>query len=326
MKRALISRYGAYGDCLHISHIPRILKESGYDYIAVDTNFKGYQILSLNPFIDKFYYFELKKNTSKVQIERRWEWLSSQYDKFINFYHSLEYGCIAMEDQAIYYQGDDVRRKFGSGNYYDISTAWAGFSPNKFPYRGEVYYTDEEINHVEKYISQYKDRFIVMLNMAGSGPHKTLRQADEIVKRLVSQYDDILIITTGDKSAPKIIREIGANKMIDIAGVAPFREALLITKYVDCVIGCESGLMVGSNMWETPTVQLMTAASLENHPNGCKNDFSLQSPAKCSPCHKGPYKYIGCPLKDKSPICVWFDIDKVIEQVSKCYALKGARR
>lgn len=312
--KALIIRYGAYGDIIHMSHLPRLLKDKGFTQVDVDTNFKGYQLLCENPFIDNIFYCEPTENTLKVNLERRWEHFSSKYDKVINLTGSLEYGCIAMEDQPIYYQSDKKRREFGAGNYYDITTRWAGYSDKR---RGEVFYTQEEYNHVEKYISKLSNRFKVMLNMSGTGPHKTLRQADEIVDKLLKLYDDVLIITTGDKKAPKL-EGISADKHIDLAGVAPFREALLIAKYVDCVIGCESGLMVGANMWETPTVQLMTAASLENHPGNAKNDFSIQSPAKCSPCHKGPYKYLGCPRKDGSPICVWFDVDLIINQVKKC--------
>ena len=72
-------------------------------------------------------------------------------------------------------------------------------------------------------------------------------------------------------------------------------------------------------MWNTPTIQLMTAASLINHPKYAKNDYSLQSPAYCSPCCKGPYQYIGCPSKDGYPLCVYFDVDKIMEQVDKIH-------
>ena len=42
MKKALVIRYGAYGDIIHMSWIPRALKLDGYDVVDVETNFKGY--------------------------------------------------------------------------------------------------------------------------------------------------------------------------------------------------------------------------------------------------------------------------------------------
>ena len=63
----------------------------------------------------------------------------------------------------------------------------------------------------------------------------------------------------------------------------------------------------------------MTAASLDNHTKYAKNDYSLQSPAYCSPCCKGPYQYIGCPSKDGYPLCVYFDIEKIMEKVDEIH-------
>jgi ADP-heptose:LPS heptosyltransferase len=99
----------------------------------------------------------------------------------------------------------------------------------------------------------------------------------------------------------------------------PFRQALLITKYVNCVIGCESGLMIGASMWYTPTIMLMTAASIESHCKYNPNDYSIQSPAYCSPCYKGPYQYRGCPHKNGNPLCVYFNVVDIINKIKQIY-------
>jgi hypothetical protein len=72
-------------------------------------------------------------------------------------------------------------------------------------------------------------------------------------------------------------------------------------------------------MWDVPTIQLMTAASIKNHCELSKHDYSLQSPLYCSPCYKGPYKYIGCPKFNNLPKCVFFDSNKIIEKVDEIY-------
>ena len=89
--KALMSRYGAFGDCLHASHLPRLLKEVGYTIVDVETNFKGYQIFSDNPFIDNLIGFEPTRCKTMTMLIRHWDYISEGYDKFINLYHSLEY-------------------------------------------------------------------------------------------------------------------------------------------------------------------------------------------------------------------------------------------
>jgi ADP-heptose:LPS heptosyltransferase len=98
---------------------------------------------------------------------------------------------------------------------------------------------------------------------------------------------------------------------------------MLMAKYADLVIGAESGLMVAANLFGSPTIQLMTAASIKNHGGDLPNDHSLQSPAKCSPCHKGPYDYIGCPTFEhlglSYPKCVLFNPDTVLDRMEEVY-------
>lgn len=323
--RVLISRLGAYGDMLHCSHLPRLFKEEGYTHVAFETNYKGYQLLAHNPFIDKFFLYEPNPTKGLFLIKRRWEYLSEGYDKFVNLYGSLEYNVLAMEDMPMYYRNSKARRKFGAGRYYDISTAWAGLNVDKYKdVKGEVYYTPYEEECVAREMSRYSDKFKVLINLSGSGPHKYFKQANEVVRRIINEFPETLIITTGDSTAPKLAKEGIEEKVWDISEKAPFREALLIAKYCDAAIGCESGMMVGANMWGVPTIQLMTAASIENHGGGMVNDLSLQSPAVCSPCHKGPYKYLGCPRINGSPACVYFDIEKIMEQVKKAHEVKYA--
>jgi hypothetical protein len=98
---------------------------------------------------------------------------------------------------------------------------------------------------------------------------------------------------------------------------------MLMAKYASLVIGAESGLMVASTLLGAPTVQLMTAASLKNHGGDFVNDYSLQSPAPCSPCHKGPYDYIGCPkfqhLGSQYPVCVKFEPEIILARMEQVY-------
>jgi hypothetical protein len=157
-----------------------------------------------------------------------------------------------------------------------------------------------------------------MINLNGTTLNKRMVIAPELIKRILKKYPEADIILTGDKNSDGL--DIPSSPRIkSIIGVMPFRQALLMAKYSKLVITMESGFGVGANMWGVPTIQMMTCASLVNHPDDCPNDYSLQSPAPCSPCCKAQYKFIGCPVKDGYPLCVFFDVDLVMKQVEKAY-------
>lgn len=329
MKKALIFRLGAYGDIIHLSFLPHLLKDKGYDQVDIETGIKGYKILQENPFIDnlKLYIGETCSKKAKLiayrkdLVEKHLQAIMAYYDIIFDLNASIEYDILKMEVQSEYYESDNVRRgKYAHINYYDKTLLETGYPEEQGKWQGELYYNDQEKKTVENYIKKYKDKFTVLINVAGTSAHKQFVQAKEVAQKILDKYDDALIITTGSpEHKEKSLKELSDTRVRTIIGHQGFRQATLLAKHVNCVIGCESGLMVASNMWGTPTIQLMTAASLENHPKYAKNDYSLQSPAYCSPCCKGPYQYIGCPVKDGYPLCVYFDTNKILKQVDKIY-------
>jgi ADP-heptose:LPS heptosyltransferase len=321
--KILLNRNGAYGDIIHISHLPRLLKDNGCTFLGLSTGFKGYQLLKHNPFIDVIHFFEPGgRKIYENYYDGRLKVLSEMYDKTIDLTLSLEEGALAMERQVEYYQHIDIRKKRGERNYYDISTVIAGYPELCGKYKGEIFYNEEEIKTVENDLireGRFKDNFKVMINLGGSGPHKMFIQAREVVNKILEIYPEAVIFTTGCEAIEELdLKDLG-DKVHSLVGKKPFRQALLMAKYMDCVIGCESGIMCGASMWDVPTIQLMTCASIYCHCKYSTKDYSLQSPAECSPCYKGPYKYYGCHKKDDLPICVYFDVAKILNQVKRIY-------
>jgi hypothetical protein len=245
-----------------------------------------------------------------------------EYDKHIHLLNSLEYGCLAMEDEEVYYMCDAVRRKrYGNINFYDQTCAIAGYIDKCGEYNGEVYYTQEEHDIVSRWMEKFSGKWTVMVNISGTGPHKRFVNAQSVCDEILRRYPDAHIITTGDELCKD--KDLKLDRMTSTVGKMPFRQSLLIAKHVGLVIGCESGLMVGASMWGTPAVQLLTAANKHNHVKYAKNDYSIQSPAYCSPCHKGPYRYIGCPHKNGSPLCVYFPDETILQKVGEAYAARA---
>jgi len=93
---------------------------------------------------------------------------------------------------------------------------------------------------------------------------------------------------------------------------------------------------------------LLTAASITNVVGNDKNDYSLQSPAYCSPCFRAIYNTHNCPLGTKQiklsgkyidrayseygkeevmtlPLCIEFPPEIVLAQMEKIYRKFGKR-
>jgi len=342
MKRVLISRFAAYGDHIHASHLPRLLKtKAGFDHVTFEYNLKGEAIYRHNPYIDQHLLFNIQHPLIALRptefMNQRYKAMLEQgnYDLFINLRDSIERGYIAMEDQPEYYRDSGYRRnKYGQQNYYDQTVEFAGF-PEWKGETGDLYFTQEEEAVVQMvYGTAYAGKFVVIANLSGTSKHKLFMNAEYILKKFLERHKDAVVILTGDEDCRQHLAFTGervVNRCGNFDGETgyPFRQAMLMAKYADMVIGAESGLMCASTLLGTPTVQLMTAASIKNHGGDFANDYSLQSPIACSPCHKGPYDYIGCPnfehLGLAYPKCVMFQPDAVLERMEQVYRIRGNR-
>lgn len=349
MKSVYVTRYAAMGDHIHASHIPRLLKEHcGFDYVCFEYNNKGMAIYANNPFIDEHIVFEPSKpgiaEKPMSYIEKRYEQIMERrgFTKHVNLLNSIEHGYIAMENQNEYYRDSEFRRqKFGEHNYYDQTTIFAGY-PEHVGMKGDLFFTEAEYEQVQRiYMDRYVDNFVLICNLSGTSKHKLFYNAESIIKSFLSKHPEAICITMGDEDAKvhldffgdQIVNRAGAfNKdgKFDGGKVYPFRQSMLMTKYADLVIGCESGLMVAATLLGAPTVQLMTAASIKNHGGDFENDYSLQSPAACSPCHKGPYEYFGCPrmklMGENYPACIKFDPQVVLDRMEKVFNKWAAKK
>ena len=344
MKKALISRFGAFGDQIHCSHIPRLLKErEGFDHVTFQYNYKGSLIHKHNPFIDEHIIFEPSLppiyDYPVSFLQKRLKYIAEEgkFDKLIDLQNTLEVGYIAMENMSEYYTDDHYRRsRYGNLNYYDVTTIAAGY-PQHVGMVGELHFTDYEEGFVQRLFEErYQDKFVILINLSGSGKQKYFIDAELIIKTFLARHPDAVCITNGDEDCRKVLDFHGeriinragnfnSDKALDAEGPEgyPFRQSMLMAKHADLVIGYESGVMVAATLLGAPTIQLMTTASIKNHGGDFPNDYSLQSPLKCSPCQKGPYHYIGCPkldvLGEKYPACIKFDVDTVLERMEQVY-------
>lgn len=320
MKTCFISRLGGAGDILHAAHLPKLIKEHyGVDYIAWETNYHGMHILTGNPYIDDLQFIDVTKMTFN-RMSKNLDLARYKYDLVFDFANTIEKEYCTNENDWRYYTSDRWRReKLGTKSYYDIMTDAARLPSSYYGTRGQLYYSDEEHKQAQEWIDtkhkSYKQ--VILVNLSGSTLHKKFIQAESVCRRILEAYPEALIILTGDEHCksqvfehPRVLSYVGSQ-------VNGFRSVALKSKYVDLTLSLESGLVLVAHSWDAPTLQLLTAASWDNHVKYAKNAYWLQASVACSPCHKNPREYFGCPVVEQHPACIFFNEDEIMKKVEE---------
>lgn len=333
MKTCYISRFGAYGDLLHASHLPRLIKDYyRVDTIDFETSYQGYQILQNNPYVDNLIFTDVSKLTQN-RMQKNWEHCKENYDLFFNLVYTIEKEYCTIEFDNRYYRNEKWRRDHcGKMNYYDVMTAAAGLPECYFGQRGMLYYDDIDHQGAQEWIKSFKEKnnvdWLVLVCLSGSSLHKKFQQAEEVCRSLLDKHPQAYIILVGDQFCecqlfehPRVSHKI---QLKDKDGKIThkgwnFRTTMLMAKYFDFVVSPETGLVCVSHMWDTPTLQLLTAASWDNHIKYAKNAYWVKSPVSCSPCHRSPFKYYGCPRKEDLPACVFFNVPEILDKIEEAY-------
>ena len=320
----MIYRLGAYGDVLHSAHLPRLIKEYyKVDRLDFETSVRGYQILQNNPFIDNLTMINpdlMDQNDLFV----RWDHLRDTYDYFFNLRNTIEEKLCCNEDNYRFYMNDKFRRdKCGKTNFYDSGTQHCNLPDSYLGTRGQLYYPKEEHRIAKARIARWKKKYnadwLILVCLSGSSVHKRFQCAKSICMKILDKYPKSAIVITGDKDCkPDIFDHSRIINRVDNGW--NFRTVALMCKYFDFVISPETGLVCISHSWDTPTLQLLTAANWTNHIKYAKNAYWVKSDAPCSPCHKNALTYFGCTVRNDLPICVtMFNEDKIMAKVEEAY-------
>lgn len=318
MKTCFVSRLGGAGDVMHAAHLPELIKKHyGITHLTWETNYWGMHILKGNPFIDDLQMVDVNRMTYNRMIKNL-ENARETFDLVFDFSNTIEKAYCTNENDQRYYRSDRWRREnLGKKSYYDVMTDAAGLPESYYGTRGKLYFTDEEHASCQGWIDKKHETHdkVILVNMSGSTLHKKFIQAESVCRKILAKYEKALIILTGDENCLEQVFE--HERVISYVGskVNTFRSVALKCKYVDLTIGLESGLMCVAHSWDAPTLQLLTAASWDNHVKYAKNAYWLQAPVPCSPCHRNPREYFGCPVVDKHPGCIFFDEEKIMVQV-----------
>ena len=295
MKKVLLIRLGAYGDCLVITPVIREFKKQGY-YVGVLASERGNHVFENNPNIDELLF----QPTDEVEINKLqpyWDKVAEDFkaDKVINFSESLEVALAVHPRSPRYNWTKEERRRVCNISYYKFSMMWAKLESDN--YKPELFFTSDERKEALSHIK--KDKFNILMCMSGSGKHKAYPHMEILTGTILNEIKDAHIITVGDLAC-KIIESCESGKITNLAGEVGIRTSLALTEMVDLVISPDTGVLHAAGCYATPKIGLLGHTTKENITKYFENDYSVESNpflAECSPCFRMIYK-----MKQQCPV------------------------
>jgi len=306
-KRALVVRYGAIGDFIQTVPVLRKLKEEGY-HVTLNCSEVGREVLKNCPYVDELAIqirdYVPNKGTISGPLWDYWKELGSKYDKFVNLTGAAE-ETLLVPDSRLMVMMDQLRQKHdglseenqffnairavrmqvGEGNYYDNHLAKAGYADRGM--NGELFFSEQEECMAQGFRDKYAGRFLVMWVLSGSSYHKRYPYFQQVAQELVVKNPDILLISVGDPECA-LLERAESNRYLPRSGKWQLRTSLVMTKYVDLVIGPETGILNAAGCFDTPKITMLSHSSHENLCKYWKNDFCIspkQEDVFCHPCH-----------------------------------------
>jgi ADP-heptose:LPS heptosyltransferase len=321
-KRALVVRYGAIGDFIQSMPVFKKLKQEGY-HVTVNCSEVARDVLKHCPYVDELAVqirdYVPNKGTVSGPLWDYWKELSTKYDKFINLTGAAEETLLVpdarlmnmmeqlrvqhpeLNEENLFYNAiRAVREQVGDANYYDNHLKKAGYSDTGM--NGELFFSEQEEIMAQGFRDKYPGRFIVMWVLSGSSYHKRYPYFQQVAQELVVRNPDILLISVGDAECALIERS-ESNKYLPRSGRWLLRTSLVMTKYVDLVIGPETGILNAAGCFATPKITMLSHSSHENLCKYWKNDFCIAPDQKevfCHPCHVLHYTHT---LNEACPSC-----------------------
>lgn len=313
--------------------------KADYGYLHLETTGRGKELLQHHPAFDRISAAPLDQLASSEWdklAEARWGILQHEldWDRSVNFWRCLEFSCIPEEHQEAWHWERERRREaFGTKNFYDEH--WNRAYPGNLPEErgcGTMWFDEDTAEWMRYFRHKYRDRFIVAMPLAGSTGQKCPHDVLQITaKRLEKMYPEILLMQLGWREEEQFQFELeGKGNTVWAAHKYPYLQSLAVCKVADFVVGPETSLLVGAGLFGTPKSMLCTASGYQQATAYHKNDFSIQSLAPCSPCHRAIYHSKICNISDSSygitQACnIHFDITRVLEGAKFAYEMRSLR-
>jgi ADP-heptose:LPS heptosyltransferase len=316
-KECLIIRYGAIGDAIWMTPVLRQLKKDGY-YIVYNCTDYSAQVLRNNPNIDEFLIQE-KDAITGGELDEYWKKIGDGFEKVLNFSGSVEGKLLVSQTSEEFNWSHNKRHTACNQNYQDRTMEVAGY-PKLKGQQPELFFSEDEEILAQMFRANLKGRFAILWSLAGSAFHKGYPWSPYVAGELQKKYKDIVIITVGDNASRLI--EWDMPNTVNKSGVFTVRQSMILTKYVDLVVGPETGILNAASCFDTPKIVLLSHSSVENLTKYWRNCSSLKpKDCNCYPCHilhfssanicaRGKHKIAAACMENIHPKEVYSEIEK----------------
>jgi len=303
-----------------MSPVFRLLKKQGYHTVAnVTPNSKC--VLENNPYIDEFLIQE-KGVIPNTQLDGYFKALKDKYGKIINLCESIERTLLYEErDTELFNLSHEERHARCNINYSDRTMEIAGLKDRGM--RPEIYLSETEKVLGKIFQQKHEGFFKVLFQVSGSSWHKLYPFADEIMEELLDEIPNIKFFITGGDNVR--ILQWDHPRICSRLGIWSPRQVMIMPSFMDLVVSPETGTLNASGAFDVPKIGLLTHSSKENLTKYFINDYSIQSEAPCSPCHRLVETLESCPLDDvfHLPVCMSKHMpkDKIKNTIVELYEL-----
>lgn len=336
MQPLQIVRFGAYGDLLLASSTFPFLQQR-YSPISIETTPNGTTLFVGDP---RFKIVSVWTPDTEDETERYYQCLARWRDieddciasgtKYLNFWSSVENKCCLYEfcpdakldrtDRESKYRLDFYESHF---EIAEIKMPAGWFHSNT------IHFTRAEEESCSKWAGKNRDYFRMMVAIGGSSRQKVFPTwLQSYCNSLIDQYPKLKIYLMGGHELAGDVWEYERTfSYVNGTGTnISYKQAVLMTKHADYVLGGETGLMIGAGMMGTPKTQLFTLTAKDQLVKYHLNDYSVQSKASCSPCYIMAYSGTICPTEpvyNAFPICTHeFDLDELANIFDKLYTAR----
>lgn len=347
MRKALAIRYGAYGDLFVALPLLEELKRR-YEYVHLETGDRGKELLGNHPAFNRITTHDIMAhhragtNDAATAANLRCAGLieGGAWNKVVNLWRTLECDCIAEEGQEEFYWPRERRREhFRDRIFVERPFIKAGLQIPKELRLGTIYFDTPTTLWMQHWKHMHNNTFNVVIAVSGSTCQKVPFGLDAVARRIIDTYPDARIFLVGDKPSgwmpqpidPEELQfDFGMGNVCKMVGKTPYMQAVAMTKMADYVIGPVSSLLHAAGLFGTPKTMICTDCSVEQACKYHRNDFSVQSQAPCSPCHRAIYHTGYCLTEDtrfgKLPACnLAFDHERIMEGVAFAHGMREVR-
>jgi ADP-heptose:LPS heptosyltransferase len=281
-------------------------------------------VIHNSPYIDEILLHE-DGSIEPEHLDLYWKDIIKGYNLAINLSETIEGKFLFVPGRPEYDLPLERRRELASGtNFYDYTLEVGGYKDVRSPLP-ELYPTDLEKSHCRLFKKKHEKQFIILWALSGSSMHKAYPFAEEVATYLLQKYDDIMTVTVGDEFCRLL--EWQHPRAMSKCSEWDIRTTLLMTRYVDLVVGPETGVLNAAGCYDTPKMIMYTHTQRHNLSKYFKNDYSVQAEIDCSPCYRliYPHNYKDCPLMDlgeDAAFCACagaFNPGKIIKKIEEVY-------